>query len=71
MPSAALDLKAEFEERQVDVTLRVLSVSEDWSEALEKHFPGAGGGHAGVMETALALADARSLSTGKLSSLHH
>jgi creatinine amidohydrolase len=57
VPSAAWDIKAELEEHHVDVTLRVLSVSKDWSAAIQEHFPGAGGGHAGVMETALALAE--------------
>jgi creatinine amidohydrolase len=50
------DIKAEARRRGEDVTLRVLNLDDDWRPLKEKHFPGTDGGHAAVVETALALA---------------
>lgn len=55
-PGALWDLKAEAARAGIDLTLRLIGVSDDWGEIQERMFPGADGGHAAVMETALCLA---------------
>ncbi len=57
VPGVVWDVKAEATRAGKDVTLRILSVDEHWRELQEQYFPGADGGHAAVMETALCLAD--------------
>jgi creatinine amidohydrolase len=56
VPGALWDVKAEARRAGRDVTLRMVGVSDDWSTVQEQIFPGGAGGHAAVMETALALA---------------
>jgi creatinine amidohydrolase/Fe(II)-dependent formamide hydrolase-like protein len=57
VPGVVWDVKAEAAAAGKEVTLRILSVDESWRTLQERHFPGADGGHASVMETALCLAD--------------
>jgi len=57
VPAVLWDLKAEASRAGRAVTLRVWEADDDWGALKEKHFPGADGGHASVMETALCLAD--------------
>ena len=56
VPGAVWDVKAEAHRAGREVTLRVIGVADDWRAIQERHFPGADGGHAAVMETALCLA---------------
>jgi creatinine amidohydrolase/Fe(II)-dependent formamide hydrolase-like protein len=55
VPGALWDLKAEARRTHVDATLRVISVSDGWGEIQQEVFGESEGGHAAVMETALAL----------------
>lgn len=55
VPGALWDLKAEARRAGRDVVLRVISVSDGWGEIQQAVFGGGDGGHAAVMETALAL----------------
>ncbi|HET9017354.1 MAG TPA: creatininase family protein [Thermomicrobiaceae bacterium] len=57
VPGVVWDVAADAQRAGRDVTLRLLSVDQDWRAAQERHFPGSDGGHAAVMETALCLAD--------------
>jgi creatinine amidohydrolase len=57
LPGALWDVKAEAHRARRDVTLRLLDVAADWQTVQAELFPGAAGGHAAVMETALCLAD--------------
>ncbi len=56
VPGALWDVKAEARRADRDVTLRMIGVADDWGALQEQIFPGAAGGHAAVMETALGLA---------------
>lgn len=56
VPGALWDVKAEARRAGRDLTLRMAGVSDDWGTVQEQIFPGGAGGHAAVMETALALA---------------
>jgi creatinine amidohydrolase len=56
VPGAVWDVKAEAQRAGREVTLRLVGVADDWRAIQERHFPGADGGHAAVMETALCLA---------------
>jgi len=55
VPGALWDLKAEARRAEIDVILRVISVSDGWDEVQQEIFGGGDAGHAAVMETALAL----------------
>jgi creatinine amidohydrolase len=57
VPGALWDCKAETRRKGHDVTLRMIGVADGWSALQERIFPGTDGGHAAVMETALALAE--------------
>ena len=57
LPGALWDVKADARRAQRPVTLRLLAVDADWRAVQEQLFPGADGGHAAVMETALCLAE--------------
>lgn len=57
LPGALWDVKAEARRAGKNVTLRLLDVAADWRTVQERIFPGADGGHAAVMETALCLAE--------------
>jgi creatinine amidohydrolase len=57
VPAVLWDVKAETARAGRDMTLRVWEADDDWRMLKEKYFPGADGGHASVMETALCLAD--------------
>lgn len=56
LPGALWDVKAEARKAGQDVTLRLLDVAGDWRSIQQQVFAGGDGGHAAVMETALALA---------------
>jgi creatinine amidohydrolase/Fe(II)-dependent formamide hydrolase-like protein len=57
LPGALWDAKADARRAQRPVTLRLLAVDADWRAVQDELFPGADGGHAAVMETALCLAE--------------
>ncbi len=57
VPGVVWDVKAAAARAGKEVTLRILSVDDNWRTLQEKYFPGSDGGHAAVMETALCLAD--------------
>lgn len=57
VPGVVWDVKADARRAGRDVTLRILSAAEDWRQLAERHFPGADGGHAATVETALCLSD--------------
>jgi creatinine amidohydrolase len=57
LPGALWDVKADARRAGRAVTLRMLAVDADWRAIQEELFPGADGGHAAVMETALCLAE--------------
>ena len=57
LPGALWDVKADARRAGRAVTLRMLAVDADWCAIQEELFPGADGGHAAVMETALCLAE--------------
>ncbi|CAN5830332.1 mycofactocin biosynthesis peptidyl-dipeptidase MftE [soil metagenome] len=57
VPGALWDLKAEAHRAGIDLTLRVIGVSDEWGPISEDIYPGGDGGHAAVMETALCLAE--------------
>ena len=61
VPGAVWDVKAEARRAGRVVTLRVIGVADDWRAVQESIFPGADGGHAAVMETALCLAEREAL----------
>jgi creatinine amidohydrolase len=56
LPGALWDVKAEARRAGQHVTLRLLAVDAAWRQVQDEVFPGADGGHAAVMETALCLA---------------
>lgn len=67
VPGALWDLKAETHRSGIEVTLRVIGVSDEWGPISDEIFPGADGGHAAVMETALCLAEREELvRTGRM-----
>lgn len=55
VPGALWDLKADTRRAGLDVVLRVISVSDGWNEVQQEVFGAGDGGHAALMETALAL----------------
>jgi creatinine amidohydrolase len=57
VPGALWDCKSEARRAGHEVTLRMIGVADGWAALQEQIFPGAAGGHAAVMETALALAE--------------
>jgi creatinine amidohydrolase/Fe(II)-dependent formamide hydrolase-like protein len=64
VPGALWDAKAEATRSNRAVIIRHIGVSNDWETLRRRFFPGssdAGGGHAGVMETALCLAGRQNL----------
>lgn len=54
---AVWEAKAECAELNKDLTMRIWKASDDWKGLHEEYFGDEGKGHAGAMETALALAD--------------
>ncbi len=56
-PGVLWDVKAAAAKQGIPVVLRVLKVNKDWRRLAQEHFGTGGGGHAGVMETSLCLAD--------------
>jgi creatinine amidohydrolase len=56
-PGALWDIKASAARQEIPVVLRTLKVDKDWSRLAQKHLGAKGGGHSGIMETSLCLAD--------------
>lgn len=57
LPGALWDVKAEAARAGRPLTLHLLDVAAGWQDVQQQLFPGADGGHAAVMETALCLAE--------------
>jgi creatinine amidohydrolase len=55
VPGLLWDLKADAVRAGHDITLYLLDASAGWNEIQQGRWPGSDGGHASVMETALAL----------------